>query len=154
MNQTLMAPERPQAPQQPALIALPTFDLSRQLARLAKEHPDWNSERLAAAEHDYRLFIQQCKLKPQSSNSPGRDADVVWHAHILFTRQYARDCQNYCGHFVHHNPLDGTDKCNDIRKADCRPCDTDPNEIAAAYSANLADCRPCDTDPNEVRPVH
>ncbi len=134
MNQAQMAPVQPQLPGRPSMAELPTFDLSRQMARVAKEHPDWSADRLAAAETAYRNFMRDCKLNPRSSNSPSVDADQVWHAHILFTRQYAKDCQDYCGQFVHHSPFDSVRKAADAVTAEC--------------------CRPCDTDPNAIQPVH
>jgi hypothetical protein len=32
------------------------------------------------------------------------DVDEVWHAHILFARKYAADCEALCGCFIHHQP--------------------------------------------------
>ncbi len=88
-------------PQEP----LPEFDLSFVRDRVAREHPNWSQDRLANAELDYRFYLARCKTPHQASLSPSSDADEFWHAHILYTREYARDCQNYFGHFLHHVPL-------------------------------------------------
>lgn len=109
----------------PAVTALPSFDLSRPMARVAKEHPDWDKERLAAAESSYRIFLLEC-ASSSGAHSPKGDVDEVWHAHILHTRQYADDCKRYCSYFIHHSLLDKVDECD----ADtCRPCESDPNEV-------------------------
>lgn len=34
--------------------------------------------------------------------------DEVWHAHILFTRDYAKMSQQAFGYFLHHNPKTST----------------------------------------------
>ncbi len=128
MNQVQKAPVQPQSPGRSSLAGLPTFVLTRQMARVAKENPDWSAERLSAAEHAYRMFMRECRLNPHSSISPSADADKVWHAHILFTRQYAQDCTDYCGQFIHHNPFD-TDRKLETSAECCRPCDTDPNAV-------------------------
>jgi len=36
---------------------------------------------------------------------PTEDIDRVWHAHILHTDAYARDCERVFGFFFHHNPI-------------------------------------------------
>ncbi len=33
-----------------------------------------------------------------------RMIDEMWHAFIIFTRDYADFCQSYFGHFIHHVP--------------------------------------------------
>lgn len=37
---------------------------------------------------------------------PSPDVDEIWHAHILHTREYARDCEDVFGPggFLHHSP--------------------------------------------------
>jgi hypothetical protein len=36
---------------------------------------------------------------------PPKDIDEVWHRHILHTEQYAEDCLNLFGRFIHHQPF-------------------------------------------------
>lgn len=93
----------------PAQESLPDFDLSYVRQRVAREHPDWSQERLNTAESDYRLFLARCKAPHEDPLAPAPDADEFWHAHILHTRDYARDSQNYFGHFLHHKPTTGVD---------------------------------------------
>jgi hypothetical protein len=35
---------------------------------------------------------------------PKKLIDELWHKHILDTRAYARDCENWFGNFIHHRP--------------------------------------------------
>ena len=84
---------------------LPTMDLSRFVARVRRENPDWTEERLAAAEAGYRQFWFEAKSIP--NHRPSRDVDEIWHAHILHTREYIRDSQAYFGYYFHHTPDNG-----------------------------------------------
>ncbi len=87
------------------LAVLPTFDLARPVARVAKEHPDWSADRLVRAESDYRTYLLKCKVNP-GKNVPTMDVDEMFHAHILHTKQYHDDCQAYFGYYLHHEPFD------------------------------------------------
>lgn len=89
-------------------VCYPNFDLTHIMKRVARNHPDWSAERLTLAESDYRFFLAKVKEDESGKHSPSPDVDEVWHAHILFTRQYASDCSSYFGYFVHHVPtVDG-----------------------------------------------
>lgn len=85
-------------------LQLPTFSLCNVLARVLKENPDWSPTRLTDAELAYRQYLALCRDNPGQSVAPTRDADEVWHAHILHTKEYARDCEEYFGRFLHHSP--------------------------------------------------
>lgn len=84
-------------------VILPGFDLTHVSARVAKEHPDWSSDRLETAVLQYREFMVLAKMT-RTALVPTPDADEVWHAHILHTQAYARDCKKFVGRFVHHSP--------------------------------------------------
>ncbi len=84
---------------------LPTMDLSKFVARVRRENPDWTEERLDAAENGYRQFWMEAKSIP--NHRPSRDVDEIWHAHILHTREYIRDSQAYFGYYFHHTPDNG-----------------------------------------------
>jgi Glycine-rich domain-containing protein-like len=85
---------------------LPEFSLGVVIARVLKDHSDWLPDRVAAAEHGYRQYIAMCKIFPKAGlTPPNSDIDEIWHAHILHTKLYAADCQNYLGYFLHHAPF-------------------------------------------------
>ena len=67
----------------------------------------WPLDRVLAAEADYRCFLQRVRSRPRAAQVPSRDADLVWHAHILCTERYAEDCQRLFGRFLHHYPFAG-----------------------------------------------
>lgn len=108
-----------------AQVALPTFDLSFVKERILKREADkWTPEKLAAAELDYRQFMATIKATPGTPHSPTGLADEIWHEHILFTREYTRDMQNYIGHFVHHVPMNAAQMANWDSKCSskCKDC--------------------------------
>ncbi len=48
-------------------------------------------------------------LDPANAHAVGVPVDPFWHAHILFTEQYCRFCDDVVGEYMHHVPLDRTD---------------------------------------------
>lgn len=91
------------------MMGLPAFDLSVVMARVSREHADWSPDRLAQAELDYRAYLAKGKLDGSVKHIPSKDVDEVWHAHILFTKQYHRDCDDYFGFYFHHVPFEPSD---------------------------------------------
>jgi hypothetical protein len=74
-------------------------------SRVAKENPDWTTTRVDAAVAEYRKWLVLIALnKFGKLGMCSTDVDEVWHAHILFTRKYAADCEALCGSFIHHQP--------------------------------------------------
>ncbi len=90
----------------------------------------WNFDREAAkAMHDLRelghdpddAFIERgiwalrkyhaiAVLDPLNGHAISDVLDPFWHAQILFTEPYALFCDKVLGQFMHHYPLDHTDK--------------------------------------------
>lgn len=62
---------------------------------------------------EYKKFLfdaksrkkQKLKSKLPVSAIPSQLVDIVWHTHILFTRQYHADCQKLFGKYMHHEPF-------------------------------------------------
>lgn len=89
-------------------------DLGDVRDRVAREHADWSDERVATAVLEYRKWLTLCAMRPAiddfkagagaSLGMTSKDVDQVWHAHILFTMQYACDCMRVAGRFIHHAP--------------------------------------------------
>jgi hypothetical protein len=96
------------------IVCLPNIDFTHVRVRVSREYSDLNSERLDELERQYLYFLMRCKAEPAIKHQPDEDVDRYWHAHILYTRQYAEDCQNYFGYFLHHQPNDGSGcRCDD-----------------------------------------
>lgn len=45
---------------------------------------------------------------------PSEDIDEFWHAHILNTKAYMKDCDAIFGRYLHHYPFFGIDEASDI----------------------------------------
>lgn len=86
---------------------LPELDLKREVARLTKDRPDLDLREIYKAELEYRRFLWLARTYPNTSLSPTKLADELWHRHILFTQKYQSDCQCVFGCFLHHEPFDG-----------------------------------------------
>jgi len=80
-----------------------SLDLERPISRAMREQ-GWTREYAVDAALEYRRFLVRCVVSP-GGNVPTRDADAIWHAHLLFTRQYHDDCILLAGRFIHHEPL-------------------------------------------------
>lgn len=66
------------------------------------------SEGVSSAESQ-RMFEEALKfmevaVSTDSPVAPSRAVDAAWHHFILFTRDYARYCEDHLGRFVHHDP--------------------------------------------------
>jgi hypothetical protein len=91
--------------------AAQVLSLDQVRSRVAKESPDWAIERVDTAVSEYRKWLVLCALdKFGKLGMCSADVDKVWHAHILFTRKYAADCEVLCGRFIHHEPTSEKEK--------------------------------------------
>lgn len=84
------------------------IDLRRILDRLCSSAEiggkDWSPEDAHIIENEYREFLVLCGMYPHLSFVPTKMVDELWHAHILDTSAYARDCTKTFGYFLHHYP--------------------------------------------------
>lgn len=99
-------------------VALPSFNFSSLRERIRKQK-GWGKNRISRTELEYQRFLAMCKQHPEQKICPSVDVDEMWHLHILDTEQYAKDCADYFGYFLHHEPcLNGNEnsvKTNTIR---------------------------------------
>lgn len=52
---------------------------------------------------DVKKFLALCVTTPQSQSlAPTKALDQGWHVFLLFTKDYAQFCKDYCGRYVHH----------------------------------------------------
>lgn len=80
----------------------------------------WSSSQVESVEREYRRFLELMKLFPNEQASPSVEVDTFWHYHILDTRKYAADCEQFFGYFLHHYPyvgIHGEDAAEMHRKA-------------------------------------
>lgn len=94
------------------------LDLHYLIEKACSEHyplPRWQIDQATKALSLYKRFLFLLITYPQEKLVPTRDIDEFWHNHILYTKRYAHDCQNLCGHYIHHfpsNPNDSEDMQN------------------------------------------
>lgn len=80
------------------------IDFSQLMDRLKKEE-GWSDKALAETCTYYRNFLFLNKKYPEYNVlPPSADIDEFWHAHILETEKYERDCLAIFGKYFHHYP--------------------------------------------------
>lgn len=85
------------------------IDFTSMAAKLAD--PDvgapWSPEKIEFCVREYRRWLFLCRKYEGQVLSPTFAMDEYWHAHILDTKAYMRDCARIFGRFMHHNPYLG-----------------------------------------------
>lgn len=72
--------------------------------RLIKEK-GWLKEEAAEIVELYKRFLfLHKKYGDQYQLAPSPEMDEVWHAHILYTKDYNEHCMQLYGKFLHHQP--------------------------------------------------
>jgi hypothetical protein len=84
--------------------AVKKIDL-REVMGAATRGRRWSSDRAERAELWYRrhLFLAR-KNRGTSLGMLARDADALWHHHIVDTRKYKADCDSLFGGYLDHIP--------------------------------------------------
>jgi len=80
--------------------------------RLKHKYTESSEAEMPAAEWDmaeleYRRFLTLKRFYPSVALVPSKTVDTIWHAHILDTRAYRKDCQQVFGRFIDHYPYFG-----------------------------------------------
>ncbi len=76
-------------------------------------HHDWSDEILSEVTYLYKTFLF-LKLKyPNELVGPTYEIDLMWHAHILCTEKYFKDCNDIFGHYLHHLPIINDEALNE-----------------------------------------
>ena len=84
------------------------LDLTTVRASLRYADPDkWTEDVLDSAEHRYRNYLDLRARFQRAPLVPTKLVDSFWHAHILDTVAYHRDCDSIFGYYLHHDPLFG-----------------------------------------------
>lgn len=92
-----------------------SLDLTYLEDRLIKAEK-WLKEDAIESVRRYKKFLYLILKHPNVTFVPDEDIDEVWHAHILHTKQYHRDCLNIFGRFIHHRPVLSTDTDQDRKQ--------------------------------------
>ena len=85
------------------------MNLDRIVWKIMKDpfKPDMAEYQVLFAVKQYKRFLNLKIKHPELNLVPTDDIDMIWHSHILDTEQYAKDCANLFGTFLHHNPFFG-----------------------------------------------
>src|SRR5271170_7507385 len=89
-----------------ALQKVETLDFTLLRQKLVEEQ-DMTYEQCDELEGLYRRFLALNLRYPDRKICPTGPIDTFWHAHILDTEAYARDCDALFGRFLHHYPYFG-----------------------------------------------
>jgi hypothetical protein len=66
----------------------------------------WTPQQKADALGFYRAYLSmRLKRGRRRFLAIDKKADKIWHAHIVNTVQYQKDCDRIFGRFLHHTPL-------------------------------------------------
>lgn len=71
----------------------------------------WTEEKAETTEKWYKRFLLLHLLYGDAAPCT-EEIDEFWHTHILYTREYTRDCRDIFGSYMHHVP------CNDLSDKD------------------------------------
>ena len=85
--------------------------------------PRWLPQEAQQCSLLYKNFLWLCKKYGEQALVPTREIDEFWHNHILYTRQYHRDCRYIFGTYLHHAPSSP---------------DEDPQALIAAFANTKA----------------
>lgn len=89
--------------------ALYSWDLSL-VRRFMIEREGFSPEMAERVELEYRRFIELSYLYDGIVIVPScKMVDEFWHAHVLFTKDYAVFCETVGERFLHHNPTLGNE---------------------------------------------
>lgn len=130
------------------LQSIRNLDLEKVRRRLIRKEGLTEAEaELALAE--YRQYLQLCKDVPGVSHTPSPLGDKAWHAHILHTHDYFRDCEAVFGFYLHHLPHEtatcGACGCNGSTKAaTCGQCSS-PAQCSTCDNCGNGDAPPKQT---------
>jgi len=103
---------------QGGLEAIERLDLSKVRVRVMKEQ-NWSEDKSNTVLREYRRFWALRFKHPGQWLVPSPDVDEIWHAHILHTREYTRDCESVFGPdgYLHHEPSYGEEQRHEDRTA-------------------------------------
>ncbi len=74
------------------------------LEKRLSEKQNWTAQQAKETVRRYKNFLLLLLKYQDQVLAPAPDIDEAWHNHILFTRQYFRDCQSIFGDYLHHFP--------------------------------------------------
>ena len=94
------------------------------LSSLVKEKLGCDDGKIAVTFGEYVDFLLEHIKTPYEVISPKPEVDLMWHLHILDTKEYIRFCTDFFGHYFHHTPFVGDEKRPEPTRAKCGGCES------------------------------
>ena len=88
------------------LAKIEQIDLTPHGYKLNKEY-GWSMDKINHTIPLYQKWLAMQVIYEDLSFAPSSLIDEFWHAHILDTKKYYKDCIEICGHMIHHYPYFG-----------------------------------------------
>lgn len=82
------------------IMAYPMSDI---IKRCQKDF-GYTDQDMVILEQELKRFLILSILLPNALGMYSKDVDNLWHAFILFTKEYAKFCNTCAGRFLHHVP--------------------------------------------------
>jgi len=82
------------------IMGYPFTQVKEKLLMKGEISPDAVDEAI----NEFRKYLSLVALGYKSVAMVSREVDAVWHTFILFTKDYAKFCQEAFGFFLHHQP--------------------------------------------------
>jgi hypothetical protein len=78
------------------------------IVKVTRKQEAWTAKQATDADLWYRRFLLLCHVNRLRSIAVlGREADKIWHNHILDTVRYQADCKSVFGAYLNHRPIVG-----------------------------------------------
>jgi hypothetical protein len=76
--------------------------------------PRWTLSDAIHCSQLYKNFLYLFKKHLPIQLVPTKEVDEFWHNHILYTKNYHRDCMQIFGHYLHHEPANPNENSDDL----------------------------------------
>ncbi|MEM1312875.1 MAG: hypothetical protein AAGF07_05445 [Patescibacteria group bacterium] len=86
------------------------WDLSKVVDFAVKENPTIDKQAILSSEDEYKHFIYLVIVSGTILPVPTQVVDLIWHSHVLHTKDYMSFCDQVAGKFIHHSPEGFTDE--------------------------------------------
>lgn len=100
----------------PNIVRLMNWDMTDVKKRLIHDAA-LDAKQVEELEREYKRFLLIIVLNPEIRFPISKQVDVMWHTHLLFTRDYAAMCREV-NHdtFIHHQPMTSKVDAVEVRR--------------------------------------
>lgn len=91
------------------LRCIDQWDFSRVKGKVQTDLHGIASTYLDSGIEHLKRYYALAAIEPKRDHAVSQPVDPFWHAHILFSRDYASFCRKTFGRYLHHEPLNTAD---------------------------------------------